>query len=59
MGQLTKAWSGSYMKKHPETKDLIYQALGALSDRGLGELKLSTSNRGHGFTYRWEKPVTI
>ena len=28
VGQLTKGWNGAYLKKHPETKDLIYQALG-------------------------------
>ena len=58
VGQLTKGWNGAYLKKHPETKDLIYQALGALSDRGLGELMLSSGNR-QGFRYRWIEPVAV
>ena len=58
VGQLQKGWNGAYLKKHPETKDLIYQALGALSDRGLGELTLSSGNN-RGFRYRWIKPVVV
>jgi len=58
VGQLTKGWGGGWLRKHPEAKDQIYQALGALSDRGLGELSLSKGNRG-GFRYRWIAPVTL
>jgi len=58
VGQLQRGWSGTYLKKHPETKDLIYQALGALSDRGLGELTTASSNNHGGFRYRWIQPVT-
>jgi hypothetical protein len=57
VGQLTKAWSGAHLKKHPETKDHIYQALGALSDRNLGELLPGGSHNGGGFRYRWITPV--
>lgn len=57
VGQLTKAWNGAYLKKHPETKDHIYQALGALSDRNLGELIPGGSHNSGGFRYRWLTPV--
>jgi hypothetical protein len=57
VGQLTKAWNGAHLKKHPETKDHIYQALGALSDRNLGELLPGGSHNGGGFRYRWITPV--
>lgn len=56
VGQLQKGWNGAYLKKHPETKDLIYQALGALADRDLGELSQGVSNNS-GFRYRWMKEV--
>jgi hypothetical protein len=59
VGQLQKGWSGAYLKKHPEAKDLIYQALGALADRQFGELTLATSNNRGGFRYRWVMPVTL
>lgn len=57
VGQLQRGWNGDYLKKHPQTKDLIYQALGALADRGLGELTLTSSNNHGGFRYRWTQPV--
>lgn len=59
VGQLQRGWNGTYLKKHPETKDLIYQALGALSDRGMGELTMASSNNHGGFRYRWIQPITV
>ena len=57
LGQLQRGWSGAYLKKYPNIKDLLYQAVGALADRGLGELQHGDSNNS-GLRYRWIREVT-
>ncbi|WP_413746099.1 DUF3987 domain-containing protein [Synechococcus sp. MIT S9507] len=57
LGQLQRGWNGAYLKKNPNIKDQLYQAVGALADRGLGELQHGDSNNS-GLRYRWIREVT-
>ena len=57
LGQLQRGWNGAFLKKNPGIKDQIYQAVGALADRELGEILHGESNKP-GLRYRWTREVT-